>query len=600
MQFPHRLACLFLGLVAAGGACFRGEFLAGAACDHTDDCGPALRCIRGVCGGSGETTGADGDDGSSTHGGPDGSATDGAGATSTGGDGGTDSDGEGDGSDDGESPCEPQSLGTALPSATAVIDTRGLPNRGEGPCGGVEGPEAYFSWTAPAAGTYAFEAEVVDTSFDPVVYSRAGDGCYGPTSPRLCSRGRRGGGRAVVAQDLAEGETVTFVVDGDIPAQAGEVTVQVRDGVACRDETLAGRLPLTRRGSTVGGTDDVRYNDFWGDGAPDRSFQWVAESSGQYLVDTMGTAFNAGLLVEKDACGGNLLGFRTGPGGQRLLLDLQANERILITVDGTFEGDEGEFAIKINDDRSCAAGEIEGEGSFPGTTLGMHNDHGGDECLGGRFAEDVSLLWRSIEPGVYSFDLSRSSFNAIPAVYVGTDCLIPNYRLRGCYEFDPETPLEPDQQAVSAFVANGEGVLVVVDGAGGEAGDYVLDIERVGSCWDEPLGSGGEVTATTEGGMNRFAPNCMGVNAANDYSVLWTPKDAGRYRIRTQDSEFETILAVYEGQCGARELACDAGAAGGGESEVVVSLEEMQEVTIVVDGRVPDDPGMFTLVVERL
>jgi hypothetical protein len=78
---------------------------------------------------------------------------------------------------------------------------------------------------------------------------------------------------------------------------------------------------------------------------------------------------------------------------------------------------------------------------------------------------------------------------------------------------------------------------------------------------------------------------------------VWTPAEAGRYRIETAGSAYDTFVSVRTAGCGGREIACNDDAADGGtHSSLVVNLRECQTVTIVVDGRTVE-VGDFRLTV---
>lgn len=103
--------------------------------------------------------------------------------------------------------CPAADLGSAVPQ-TVSGTTVGLPDLIAPSCGDPGSPEATYSFTAPADGTYSFDT--FGSNFDTVLHIHDGD-CSGP---ELGCDDDTGGGQSQVTLTLAAGQTVVIVVDG--------------------------------------------------------------------------------------------------------------------------------------------------------------------------------------------------------------------------------------------------------------------------------------------------------------------------------------------------------------------------------------------------
>jgi len=112
-------------------------------------------------------------------------------------------------------------------------------------------------------------------------------------------------------------------------------------------------------------------------------------------------------------------------------------------------------------------------------------------------------------------------------------------------------------------------------------------------------------TGTTElGGDDGFTDAaCASGGGAGvpDVAYRWTAPWAGRFRVTTEGSTYDTVLSMRDGSCG-RELLCNDDIVTGRElqSELVVDLDECQTVTFVIDGFGGSDVGDYTLRIEGI
>lgn len=79
-----------------------------------------------------------------------------------------------------------------------------------------------------------------------------------------------------------------------------------------------------------------------------------------------------------------------------------------------------------------------------------------------------------------------------------------------------------------------------------------------------------------------FSLSCGGVGGT-DLEVVWTAPVTGRFQFDTIGSNFDSLLAVLDGVCSGKELACDDDSGGDLTSKVEVDLVVGQTVTLVID-----------------
>lgn len=145
-----------------------------------------------------------------------------------------------DGTPECTSTCKPAcsdglDLGSALGLDVAVGSTAGALNLLSGACGGAEGSEVTFTWTAPADGLYTFDT--LGSALDTVLYLRL-DGCSG--DELACNDDAAGGARSRVAVELFAGQRVIIVVDG--ASAPGELTLGISASCPLAAATPTGLL----------------------------------------------------------------------------------------------------------------------------------------------------------------------------------------------------------------------------------------------------------------------------------------------------------------------------------------------------------------------
>ncbi len=281
----------------------------------------------------------------------------------------------------------------------------------------------------------------------------------------------------------------------------------------CVDEDLGSALPVTVKGSTAFANDD-HVASCGGSPAPDRGFLWRAPRSGTFTFDTARSALHSLLAVRRGGCGGEELACATAGisygGGARVTVPLEAGQAVLVVVDAW--GDEGfgagYFELHIDEKREseagscfdgrdndgdrwvdCADTDCHGEpgcggsgcahqdlgSALPVTVYGETVDTGDgfQGTCGPRLQQDRAHLWTAPRAGTFVFDTSGSGWPN--ALYLLTGC-------RGTELGCAVSEAGGKPAAVKLSLAQGQRVLVVVDGMAGEDAElpigYTLHIRE--------------------------------------------------------------------------------------------------------------------------
>jgi hypothetical protein len=142
-----------------------------------------------------------------------------------------------------------------------------------------------------------------------------------------------------------------------------------------------------------------------------------------------------------------------------------------------------------------------------------------------------------------------------------------------------------ETSSVTLTLAQDDAVVVVVDGAGLESGNYDVNVE-LDSCPDADIGSTvpQSLAGTTVGGIDQAVGSCGTNGGSPDVAYTFTAPVTGLYQLDTQGSDFDTRLYVYDGAtCAGTELGCDDDDGPGTTSLLLLDLVEDQLVTIVLD-----------------
>ena len=223
--------------------------------------------------------------------------------------------------------CNPTDLGYEI-GVEVISGISPNTNFFAGSCGGGDGNESVFTWTAPTTETYILDT--MEWYRDTVLYVY-NDVCGG--EEMACNERPSTSERSVVSVDMVEDQMVTIIID--------------TDGF---DETTTGLSIYPKSDScdnmeqnVDSWTETFTHQDlsFVGSCVPAISptwWEWTAPNDGTYYIDTVGSDFDTVLYI-LDGCEGEELACNDDDGsllaGQ--MIELIQNQSIIIGV-GSFAG----------------------------------------------------------------------------------------------------------------------------------------------------------------------------------------------------------------------------------------------------------------------
>ncbi len=425
----------------------------------------------------------------------------------------------------------------------------------------------------------------------------------------------------------------------------------------CVDEFLAsptGEAAIT--GSNVGaGNDEAGSCPSAG---ADVVYTWTAPSAGLWVFDTFGSDYDTALHARTALCtGATQLACNDDWGGgagteerlrSRIVVDLEAGERILLIIDGFNAAAEGNYVININpaDPETCDNGEDDdfdgnvdcfdsdctadpacvatcpdetigsavGDGVATGDTTDLSNDFAGS--CGGTIGPDTSVAWTAPADGTYVVDTNGSAYDN--RLYARLGC--------GGEELDCDFETGDAVTTIRFFAEAGDEVVFFVDGVDDSAGEWVLNIAQseLGACADgvdndgngdidcddraclsdpvcvtfdtcpeidlgsdlgEAIYEGTTVGAGTDSfGTCGATGSAAGGALAPDVTHVWTAPTDGTFTFTTAGSAYDTLMYAYT-ECGGEVFACNDDVGGGlRTSSLTFGFEAGEEVILVVDG----------------
>lgn len=325
------------------------------------------------------------------------------------------------------------------------------------------------------------------------------------------------------------------------------------------------------------------------DNTSDRTLLWVAPESGMYQVALWSEVPLEVALVWGD-CQGSLLGCTPNNVGLTGFEAIAGNSYTFV-----IEGEQtGGFELQLEfqgDAPSCPVGQLFGpQEQLFGSTLGAPLEFG-SEC-GGFESSDQAWLFIPEVSGLYRFDTAGSSFDTILHVF-GDFCGGPLLACNDDNPLDTNAILDVELQA-------GQPYTIVVDGFGGQSGDYQLALQLLGA----PAGlcEGADVLASA-------LPVSLSWPIAVDFGdafigcapapferrLVWTSPIEGLVRVRQDASPNFSGLAVFPGGCAEGQFECQI--AGDVEPEIVLPVIVGQELLIVSEYE-PSGGGEISLTIE--
>ena len=365
-------------------------------------------------------------------------------------------------------------------------------------------------------------------------------------------------------------------------------------------------------GTTLNRSDVTRPScAFRNSEAPDLVYRWRPSTTGEYTIDTNGSAFdtivaifdNCSEIASELACDDD-----SGDSTRsEITLTANANQTYYIVVSGYFSTASGATVVHISTDSSitpdctttndcasgsiCVAGQCEvapndgfcdaAETAFTniestGTTVGADNLAQPSCGFSSSESPDAIFSWRPTRDGAYTLSTSGSDFDTVVAVYDACNEAATDV---ACNDDGGDGSTSEAEFSATAFNT----YYVVVTGyKTAQEGNYVLNItesggatpectlssqcasnERCdnGNCIVRPDSDSAlcdhfrdesilsrEYPQQISGTLNSsFIDNC-GETSGKDFDVAWYPIVSGRYTIRAESiGTSRIILGLYEG-----------------------------------------------------
>ena len=344
----------------------------------------------------------------------------------------------------------PQSVnGTTVGASNVIHPTCGAP---------ADGPDAGFTFTAPATDSYSFDT--FGSAFDTILH------VHNLSCAELQCNDDTQGQQSQVTVALTAGQQVLVVVDGWNNA-SGTFTLHIGQPMPCPTGALGSFVPQTATGTTSGSSS--RTGSCGGVSGPEASYTFTAPATALYLFDTIGSAFDTILYVRDGGCDGQELACNNDSSGtaSAVAVNLYAGQQVVVFVDGAY-GQAGAYALNVSYAPPCP--ELDLGSVVPvivsGTTVGALNLYTGS--CGGGTAPEHSYSFTAPAAATYTFSTAGSSLDTVLYVRSAT-CNGPQL---GCND---DTP--PGQTSrVTVALAAGQTVVVVVDGFGANSGTYSLSV----------------------------------------------------------------------------------------------------------------------------
>jgi hypothetical protein len=225
------------------------------------------------------------------------------------------------------------------------------------------------------------------------------------------------------------------------------------------------------------------------DKGPEAVFQWTPSASGEATIGTCGSAtlYDTVVYLRNGTCGGGELacvddvaGCTTGEPndhhGSQITPTVVAGQTYSIVVDG-YNGAQGPFSLTITPpaDGTCSAPFAipAGGGIVNGTTKGASRL---GSCGYSESSPEVVYRWTPTTSGTATLDTCSNQTTYDTVVYISQSaCGGP---VLTCVDDAPGcgTSLGAGGSRVTPTVTAGETYFVVVDGFGGQAGDFRLNV----------------------------------------------------------------------------------------------------------------------------
>ncbi|MEC7987959.1 MAG: CAP domain-containing protein [Myxococcota bacterium] len=314
--------------------------------------------------------------------------------------------------------------------------------------------------------------------------------------------------------------------------------VDDRDPLSCDVIDLYDPVPVRVEGNTSSTSDlfSSSCSEGEGSGSSDIAYRWIPAESGFYRIHTLGSDFDTVLTLYEANCNPEELVCNDDADSEtrqsELRLHLEAEEELLIVIDGYNTDNNGQTALQIDlaerycedgldddndgqidcDDPDCSAiaptcnGQTCPEEALPasvpqtviGSTLGAGSTLGYASCgNGGSTAPERSFSFTAPETGPYRIDTKGSTYDT--TLYI---------REQFCTGIEIACNDDGGGDLTSAIqidMEEGQTIIIVVDGWYSEGGDFQLNISGVEQSCEDGIDNDGD------GDVDCDDPDCASV-----------------------------------------------------------------------------------------
>ncbi|MDI7268759.1 MAG: hypothetical protein QME96_12270 [Myxococcota bacterium] len=330
-------------------------------------------------------------------------------------------------------------------------------------------------------GTRDVVIETTGTSFDAMLFVRAGNPCPGTTASR-CDDNSAGGspGQARILWPGMPRGTYWVILDGAGAGGRGNwvLSVSVVAPPPPANDTCAGAIALTvgpRTGSTEFAADDHAAPCATGTGAPDVWYSFTLTSRQIVYLDTVdGGAWDSVIDVRQGSCPAPATPVACSndacAGRRSQWFGVLDPGTYYVVVDGAAAGEAGPFTLLFQQSGCTWATRISANGNYDGTTVGQSNDLSG--TCGGSTAPDFEYYMVLCAGRSVTASSCYSQTNYDNVLYLrGGSCTGTTI---ACND-QSSCALSVNYAIVSGTLPQGLSFLIV-DGYGGASGTYRVNV----------------------------------------------------------------------------------------------------------------------------
>jgi hypothetical protein len=320
----------------------------------------------------------------------------------------------------------------------------------------------------------------------------------------------------------------------------------------------------------------------------DHSLVWIAPEAGTYRM-TLFSDVGAWGAVLDSFCEGAHLACVPGS-GESVQFEAHAGQTFTFVVESAAPGPYELWIELQGSTQECPTGQLFGPSHVVSSSTVGASPQFSSEC-GGEESSDEGWLFIPEVSGVYRLDTTGSNFDTLLHVF-GDVCGGPVLACIDDTQFGTAAAIDVELQAGLAYT-------IVVDGWGGQVGDYELSLELVEAT---SLCDGAELLPSTlpaslswgveEDLGNQFF-GCSFAN--NERRLLWTAPEDALVRVRQDAFPNFSAIAVFPDGCAEGQFECQTTLDV--EPEVVLPVVAGQELLIVSEYE-PGQPGDVTLTIE--